>query len=771
MKQIMQFLKGMLKYRIPICLLLLLALLDVFQYRCRINIYEAGELNSGIVTTEEKIADESTEKGNLVVSDSYFYAVGDYDFIFYGKNDNENNLVKIYSKTLKENYIKESYDPGVAYHLHLSSNDSKVRFAVKYCGEGECSVEKVVIKRYLSTQGEATLVLLNILFIFTSLWWIFAIKYKKKNRVLSWLYHILLLVGFAAVETLILDGLAGNYYHSDYLCMVARWARDGGYPTLFWLNLLIFLAIHLIVFGFIRRPGIALFVSNFLLWIMAEVALNYYLIRGDVFNLTQLQLAGEAAQVLNGFTITFPMDFILWNFGLSVLTALSMKWKKWEYRFYWGVLPVALGIYIIFYIYANTSALLSPIGHYEVYTVSDYYCLVGNGLGIVRTAPRNPEEPEDYSVQTIAAIAETVTTEDEEKSTPDIIFIQCESLYDLSLISDVYWSEDPLETIYEMDEDADTQVMYMFSPVTGGGTCNVEYEALTGYPVYNTDGTPFIDKISAGMTSVVSILDELGYQTTAIHTNTGSFFNRRTVYDALGFDEEIFTEEFEEEDTVINEDKIGKWYDDEAAYKLLIEDYENRDTEKPYFAHVVTTQNHGAYTTEYYDGIDVDGDLSEDANMQLQNYLNLSKLSAESLAELIEYFKGVDNDVILVFWGDHCPGYGMFNIAADNTSETIKSHMTPLVVWNNFDLETAWPNLVSTYQMPAYLCNDLGIKSDVYFNYTYENQIPIVLNNLQIIDGDTQIDINTWDDNMTSIWHNVWLLQYDRMFGKKFSME
>lgn len=775
-----KIIKTVLKYRIPLCMLLFLLAFNLFQIRFRENVFYVDNLKSDIASEEELIAQdvdtfgltvtEDDGKGKLVYSSATYYSAGEYDFVFEGASDCDENTVMIYSKSTGETYLEESYVPGKKYHLTLPVDDEKLRFGIFYAGKGTCSIKKAVVSKNLSAKETGCLMIFHVCWLILLGIAFFLDRKEIKSRVFQMLSFFFVTVVVVGIQTLILNALAVGDLQGNYLDMLNHWLGGEVYLKLFLLNFIVFLAIHLMVYGVIRRPGISMLVSSVLLWLMAEVMLNYYLIRGEAFNLTQLQLAGEAAQVVSGFTITFPWNLIGWVALISVVASLCLSWEHFGLPNLCGVIPVVLGLAIILGLYDKSYDILVPMDKYSVYILDWYYEDVGAALGVIRSAPCSVEEPEDYDKKTIAAISEDVEVSTDIASTPDIIFIQCESLFDLSLITESYWSEDPLAELYALDEKENAQVMYMLSPMTGGGTCNVEYEALTGYPVYNTDGTPYIDKISVGMPSMVSVLEELGYCSTAIHTNTGGYFNRRSVYTSLGFDHIIFSEEFQDDATVSEEDIINGWYDDWAAYKLLIEDYENRDETKPYFAHVVTTQNHGPYVSEYYDGIDVDADLSVEANSMLQNYLNLSKLSVDSLQKLIDYFSSAENDVVLVFWGDHCPGYSMFNISLQDSTSEIKSHYTPMVVWNNYDLETQWPQVVSTYQMPIYLCHDLDINNDVYMNYLYENNVPSVLGSIVVEGADTFSDISAWDESQNALWHNLWLLQYDRMFGKKYSV-
>lgn len=387
---------------------------------------------------------------------------------------------------------------------------------------------------------------------------------------------------------------------------------------------------------------------------------------------------------------------------------------------------------------------------------------------MVRTAPRGIDKPDAYKKETIENLTAGMICEEntEAETYPNIIFIQNESLYDLELITEKVWNEDPLAGLKELQEKYTSGKM--ISPTSGGGTCNVEYEILTAYPYYNTGGTPFSNQIKAGTDSLVSILKAQGYATEAIHFNRGDFFNRKVAYANLGFDKMVFSEDIEAGSA---DELFNSWFGDRRVYQELITEFENRDKSMPYFAHVVMTQNHGPYVYDYNAyGIEVEQDMDEDEKQQMQTYLNLEKESVESLIEVLEYFEQVEDPTILVFWGDHALGVAMFGISTDDSvDDYVATHLTPLLIWDNYGLKKDDLGVVSAYNISPYLLNLIGLKTDAYMNYMYENAVPNVLNEIEIVDENAYTYLYTWDEEQETVWNNVWLLQYDRMFGKKYS--
>ena len=75
---------------------------------------------------------------------------------------------------------------------------------------------------------------------------------------------------------------------------------------------------------------------------------------------------------------------------------------------------------------------------------------------------------------------------------------------------------------------------------------------------------------------------------------------------------------------------------------------------RPLFVFNVTMQNHGGYDqtyTNFSPGISVDGVNS----ISVSQYFSLIKLSDQALEQLIDYFSGVDEKTVIVFFGDHQP--------------------------------------------------------------------------------------------------------------------
>ena len=72
----------------------------------------------------------------------------------------------------------------------------------------------------------------------------------------------------------------------------------------------------------------------------------------------------------------------------------------------------------------------------------------------------------------------------------------------------------------------------------GGGTCNTEFEYLTGNSMafLGTGTYPYTIYDLTRTETLSQQFKDLGYDTTAIHPNHGTNWNRENVYSAFGFD-------------------------------------------------------------------------------------------------------------------------------------------------------------------------------------------------------------------------------------------
>lgn len=223
----------------------------------------------------------------------------------------------------------------------------------------------------------------------------------------------------------------------------------------------------------------------------------------------------------------------------------------------------------------------------------------------------------------------------------------------------------------------------------GGGTCNSEFEFLTGNSLafVGAGKYPYTLYDLSGCDSIVSALADCGYKTTAMHPNLGSNWSRDDVYAALGFDEFLTIEDFAGAET------FHSGVTDRATYEKVLEVLGN--DEGPQFIFDVTMQNHSAYTQRNIDSSLLPGlepsELDRQTTAELNEYLACIEASDQDLAWLISELEALDRPVVLVFFGDHQPSFGAilndaFYPGEQEPAHGARTYLTNYFIWANYDV-------------------------------------------------------------------------------------
>lgn len=300
-------------------------------------------------------------------------------------------------------------------------------------------------------------------------------------------------------------------------------------------------------------------------------------------------------------------------------------------------------------------------------------------------------EPDGYDADKVAQTARSYRSQsvtDAGELPENLIFIMNESFADLTAaFPNLELSEDPLAFYHSLTKN--TVKGTMISPVTGGGTANVEFEYLTGdslaflpsstvaYQLYLYDGCP----------SLVSQAKDLGYHTIAFHPYLSSGWNRTSVYPWLGFDEVHFQEDVQDPQYIRN------YVSDLSDYEQLFRWTEESDG--PTMIFNVTMQNHSGYSQGWNN---LSGDVTVTGGAKPSSittqYFSLMKESDQAIQALVEHYSQVDEKTLIVFFGDHQPPLGntffetLYGKKLDerDPEEVQQAYETPFFIWANYDI-------------------------------------------------------------------------------------
>nr|WP_294460636.1 LTA synthase family protein [uncultured Blautia sp.] len=511
-------------------------------------------------------------------------------------------------------------------------------------------------------------------------------------------------------------------------------------PLVFLYNAFLIFTTTLIVYLFRRRVFWRTIL--FIFW-MGLGIINGVLLSNRVTPFTgpDLHLITDAFQIADRYLSPFFFVVVVIVAVLAVIGLIILFFKGPRYqgkmRYKLNIPLIAVGIAA----FAGTTKLalekrvLSNYFGNIAFAYEDYgypYCLAttvfNTGIGL----------PRDYSEEAVENIvkSEESLPETGEKR-PNILFLQLESFFDPELVEYLNISEDPIPNFRKLMQEYSSG--YFKVPSVGAGTGNTEFESITGMSMrYFGPGEYPYKSILKETTceSAAYVLKSLGYGTHAIHNNEANFYGRKNVFANLGFDS-FTSEEYmsEQDDTNPND-----WVRDHNLTKYILQAMES--TEGPDYVYTISVQGHGDYPEEPVlenPKITVSGASSQAENYKWEYYCNQIYEMDQFIKELTDELSKLDEDVVLVMYGDHLPTMGL-------TVTDVKNKylfQTEYVIWDNMGLEKQDKNLAA-YQMAAEVMDRVGIHEGNVFRFHQARRNT----------KNYQVDLE--------------MLQYDILYGEKY---
>ena len=389
---------------------------------------------------------------------------------------------------------------------------------------------------------------------------------------------------------------------------------------------------------------------------------------------------------------------------------------------------------------------------------------------------------------------ETNTSE----NTPNIICIMNESLSDLKVLGNLTTNEDYMPFMNSLTENTIKGNLYV--PVIGAGTSNTEFEFLTGHTTafLPSGSNAYMLYVKNPMASLVSTLEAQNYSSAALHPYYSSGWKRPEVYSNFGFNkftalediidislmndymdngndpnylQQLIEQHYPDAQNML----VRQYISDSYNYKLIIDDYKNRDKSKPYFTFNVTMQNHGGYTPS---AVNFDESIYATSSTQNYNkankYLSLVKASDNAFKELIEYFEKVKEPTIICMFGDHQPNIepefiseclGVNNLSNLTVEQEQNRHITPFYIWANYDIEEQYIERLSSNYLSSLVLQTAGVKLTEYNKYLLSlSKVLPVINTVGYIDN--QGVYYKWSDSSPyrSILSEYENIQYNAVF-------
>lgn len=511
-------------------------------------------------------------------------------------------------------------------------------------------------------------------------------------------------------------------------------------PLVFLYNAFLIFTTTLIVYLFRRRVFWRTICVIF--WLGLGI-INGVLLSNRVTPFTgpDLHLITDAFQIADRYLSPFFFVVVVIAAILAVIGLIILFFKGPKYQ---GKMSYKLNVPLILagvLAFAGTTKLaldkrvLSNYFGNIAFAYEDYgypYCLAttvfNTGIGLPRGYSEESVEKIDKSEDTLPKTGE---------KRPNILFLQLESFFDSELVEYLDISEDPIPNFRKMMKDYSSG--YFKVPSVGAGTANTEFETITGMSMryFGPGEYPYKSVLKeTTCESAPYVLKNLGYGTHAIHNNEANFYGRKNVFANLGFDS-FTSEEYmaEQDDTNPND-----WIRDKNLTKYILQAMES--TEGPDYVYTISVQGHGDYPEEPVlenPKIKVSGASTQAENYKWEYYCNQIYEMDQFVKELTDTLSKLDEDVVLVMYGDHLPTMGL--TVTDMKNKYL--FQTEYVIWDNMGLEKKDKNLAA-YQMAAEVLDRVGIHEGNVFRFHQARRNT----------KNYQVDLE--------------MLQYDILYGEKY---
>ena len=380
---------------------------------------------------------------------------------------------------------------------------------------------------------------------------------------------------------------------------------------------------------------------------------------------------------------------------------------------------------------------------------------------------KTQKQPEGYSKEAVQKIVQKYQKIAEENNKNrkklsdekvNVVYVMSESFIDPALGKHLYdyGNKEPIPYTQEIKKSQSSG--WAASSEYGGGTANVEFEALTGLSNFFLNSIPYTSIVPANKDtpSIVKNFNENGYKTIAMHPYNRNMYRRETVYPNLGFQEYKSADDFKNNSKIDN----SKYISDESAFNEVLTELKN--SQKPEFIHLVTMQNHMPYEENAYSEHNFSVNARNGANPEnaktIQAYLEGISRSDKAMKNFLSEIEKLNEKTIVVFWGDHWPGiYGEMFEKELNKNDIRR---TPLFVYSNFEKEK----------------QDLGTSSLIYNQILALNAFNSKLSPFQYLLSDLREKYPTLTkqfikaNEKSDILKDFEMIEYDILSGNKYSL-
>ena len=495
-----------------------------------------------------------------------------------------------------------------------------------------------------------------------------------------------------------------------------------------------------------------------------------------------LKAMGTAAEVMGGYVFRAPWQMI---FGVLVVilyaVGLSIAWRRSKKaqakpslkRSLIGRATAIVAAVVVCIAGVNTSTFKSLNAFAWDAVLQKSFHQEGMVLTFLKSAFNSTvQQPEGYSQEQMDAYLEAyqgasnADASGEAVRPTNIIMVMNEAFSDLRTVG----LDDRVDVMPFIDSLQENTIEgRLHVAVYGGGTCNTEFEALTGNTLafLGAGAYPYTENITDEMFSLASYFRDQGYLTEAFHANEPQNWNRNMVYPNLGFETFNSIQDYAK---ALGEIPYLHNHPADIADYTFMEQVDEENKDQPRFLFNVTMQNHSGY--EKWVDVEEAESVTEYVPYLYQDsrtYLSLVKASDDAVRQLVETYKDSDEPTMIIFFGDHQPGLPTVAQGEIYTEAQtyLDFYMSKFFIWTNYETEAMHDVDVSANYLPYLIMKQGNFDMPPYVQMLGElyEKYP-VLSAMGVIDANGNVYASAADVLEDPLVQEYQMIQYANIFDE-----
>lgn len=602
---------------------------------------------------------------------------------------------------------------------------------------------------------------------------------KAKKRLLFIVYFLLLFFIIRMNAIAVVEWLDKSMF-VDYTMDPAQAINDS-----FYNGVSLIFAITVFLYAILGSSIVSLLIVDLLMLGMVFANNVKVVERNEFITFSELQTVTSPKELLTFVSVSPSSAVFLLIVTIFILVALQFLIKKVSKKVNFRIdrririVLFIVSLTILVAIFAKPNYYNEHVLKYEASDVHNWNPLKrarqdGFLPSFMHTVkPTYMDKPAGYKKEKVLEISEKYSkisrqiNEKRDKSVNDsqTLLYLSESLMDPEQLPNLLLNDSPIPFISKMAKNNIGGTMH--SQYIGGGTANIEWSILTSFSleVFREPMvvTPYSDFYSQSKNHH-TILDFYTKDKVAVHPYTAHLYKRRTIYDAIGFDEFHYLDH-----GIKHTDKLGthKRVSDEALNKDILEVANQEDVG---LIHVLSMQNHSPYKAEipdmdYKPKINLDV-YPKDKEKELFNYLQGIHASDKAAEALVTQLEKSDKEVNLLFYGDHFPS--VFRGTEDQFKGD-QLHETPWFIMMNHGRSEKGVQLDGL--SPAFFVPVL-LKEGNYYVSPYQGLMDKLLTQgvkrigkNYVVTEEGKVYDNALPKDLLAMIHDYRIVQYDALFG------